>query len=96
MIIAIIPAAGKGKRLGGGGRSSGRETVARVAAGAIAKKILEEYNIDIIAYTIALGGIEAKERNLEVIYQNRLYCPDMEAYQKMCERIEEVKKRRNF
>ncbi|RLG11427.1 chorismate synthase [Candidatus Pacearchaeota archaeon] len=76
----------------GGGRSSGRETVARVAAGAVAKRILEEYGIEVFAYTIALGGIEAKERNLDVIFQNHLFCPDMEAYQKMCERIKEVKK----
>jgi len=76
----------------GGGRSSGRETVARVAAGAIAKRILEEYNIEVIAYTVALGGIEAKKRDLEVIYKNHLYCPDEESYEKMCKRIEEVKK----
>ncbi|MCS7279779.1 MAG: chorismate synthase [Thermodesulfobacteriaceae bacterium] len=76
----------------GGGRSSGRETVARVAAGAVAKRILEEYHIEVTAYTIALGGIEAKKRNLEIIYQNHLFCPDLEAYQKMCEKIEEVKK----
>lgn len=76
----------------GGGRSSGRETVARVAAGAVAKRILEEYQIEVIAYTIALGGIEVKERNLEVIYQNHLFCPDLEAYHKMCQKIEEIKR----
>ena len=76
----------------GGGRSSGRETVARVAAGAIAKRILEEYGIEVIAYTISLGGIFAKERNLEVIYKNHLFCPDMEAYKDMCEKIEKTKK----
>lgn len=76
----------------GGGRSSGRETVARVAAGAVAKRILEEYGIEVIAYTISLGGVEAKERNLKFIYENHLFCPDIEAYKKMCERIEEVKK----
>ena len=75
----------------GGGRSSGRETVARVAAGAVAKRILEEYGIEVIAYTIALGGIEAKERNLEAIYKNHLFCPDMKAYEKMCEKIEKTK-----
>jgi chorismate synthase len=76
----------------GGGRSSGRETVARVAAGAVAKRILEEYGIEVIAYTISLGGIEVKEKNLEVIYKNHLFCPDMSAYEKMCEKIEETKK----
>ncbi len=76
----------------GGGRSSGRETVARVAAGAIAKRILEEYGIEVTAYTISLGGIFAKERNLEVIYKNHLFCPDMEAYKDMCEKIEKTKR----
>jgi len=76
----------------GGGRSSGRETVARVAAGAIAKRILEEYGIEVTAYTISLGGIFAKERNLEVIYKNHLFCPDMKAYKDMCEKIEKTKR----
>uniref|UniRef100_A0A7V4JPQ5 Chorismate synthase n=1 Tax=Thermodesulfobacterium geofontis TaxID=1295609 RepID=A0A7V4JPQ5_9BACT len=76
----------------GGGRSSGRETVARVAAGAVAKRVLEEYGIEVIAYTISFGGIEVREKNLEVIYKNHLFCPDMEAYEKMCEKIEETKK----
>ncbi len=75
----------------GGGRSSGRETVARVAGGAVAKRILEEYGIEVLAYTIALGGVFAKERNLEVIYKNHLFCPDMKAYEEMCERIEKIK-----
>ncbi|MCD6490178.1 MAG: chorismate synthase [Thermodesulfobacterium sp.] len=76
----------------GGGRSSGRETVARVAAGAVAKRILEEYGIEVIAYTVSLGGVFAKERNLEIIYKNYLFCPDMEAYKEMCEKIEKIKK----
>jgi chorismate synthase len=76
----------------GGGRSSGRETVARVAAGAVAKRILEEYKIEVHSYTIALGGIEAKERDLNFVYQNRLFCPDKEAYEKMIEKIEKTKK----
>ena len=51
----------------GGGRSSGRETVARVAAGAIAKKILKEQGIDIVAYTLAIGGIRAEKIDLSKI-----------------------------
>ena len=76
----------------GGGRSSGRETVGRVAAGAIAKRILEEYSIEVIAYTIALGGVEAKKRDLSQVYQNKLYCPDEEAYELMIKEIEKAKK----
>lgn len=76
----------------GGGRASGRETVARVAAGAVAKRVLEEYGIEVHAYTINLGGVEAKERDLSFIYQNRLFCPDPEAYAKMLQKIEETAK----
>ncbi|MDP3017227.1 MAG: chorismate synthase, partial [Deltaproteobacteria bacterium] len=43
----------------GGGRASSRETVGRVAAGAIAKKILAQEKISILAYTLELGGIRA-------------------------------------
>ena len=45
----------------GGGRSSGRETAARVAAGAIAKRILSDAGISIVAYTEQVGDIRAKE-----------------------------------
>ena len=42
----------------GGGRSSGRETTARVAAGAVAAKVLEELGIEIFAYTKAIGPVQ--------------------------------------
>lgn len=74
----------------GGGRASGRETVARVAAGAVAKRILEEYGINVQAYTINLGGITAKERDLAFAEENRLFCPDREAYDRMLQKIEET------
>ena len=55
----------------GGGRSSGRETLARVAAGAVAKKILKNYyGIDIVAYTKGVGGIESDEFVEEFIEGN--------------------------
>lgn len=76
----------------GGGRSSGRETVARVAAGAVAKRVLEEYGISVIAYTIELGGIKIKKKDLTEVFNNFLYCPDKEAFQKMVELIEKTKK----
>ncbi len=77
----------------GGGRASGRETVARVAAGAIAKRILEEYHIEVHAYTINLGGIEARARDLDYIYQNRLFCPDPVAFEEMLKKIEETSRK---
>jgi len=76
----------------GGGRSSGRETAARVAAGAVAKRVLEEYGIEVLAYTVELGGIKAKKRDFSVIFQNFLYCPDEEAFEEMRELIERTKK----
>ena len=77
----------------GGGRSSGRETVARVAAGAVAKRLLEEWGIEVLAYTVALGGVKAERRDLSVIHENRFFCPDPEAARKMEERIKEVRAR---
>ncbi|MES0445113.1 MAG: chorismate synthase [Desulfobacterales bacterium] len=76
----------------GGGRASARETVARVAAGAVAKAILHRENIEIFAYTIELGGVSAKERDLEVMDKNMFYCPDMKAAKKMEERVLQIKK----
>jgi chorismate synthase len=76
----------------GGGRASARETVARVAAGAVARKILAGEGITVIGYTVALGGIIAEKRDMAAIGENRLFCPDHEAAVRMETRIEEVKK----
>ena len=76
----------------GGGRSSGRETAARVAAGAIAKKILAERKIRIIAYTLAVGDIYAKKIDLNTIESNIVRCPDSEQAELMIEKIQEVRK----
>ena len=75
----------------GGGRASGRETVARVAAGAVAKKILDQEGITVSAYTIALGGIRAQKVDLGAVYENVLFCPDLDAVPKILERLQEVK-----
>lgn len=65
----------------GGGRSSGRETAARVAAGAIAKKILAEFGIQITTYTLSIGDVEIDKNNFdrEEISRNFLAMPDKEA-----------------
>ena len=75
----------------GGGRASARETAARVAAGAIAKKLLAHHGISVIAYTVALGGISASRRDLHEITNNLLGCPDAAAAARMVSRIEEVR-----
>ncbi len=76
----------------GGGRASGRETVARVASGAVAQKLLDIYNIDVLAYTISLGGIGITTRNLSGVEGNPLFCPDEEASRAMLKRLAEIKK----
>jgi len=76
----------------GGGRASGRETAARVAAGAIAGKVIAREGIEIIAYTRELGGIAAEQITLADIDRNSILCPDMEATEKMKNALEEARK----
>lgn len=63
----------------GGGRSSGRETIGRVIAGAIAAKILKELKIEVTAFTKSIGAITISETNFTKadIYSSRLYMPDL-------------------
>jgi chorismate synthase len=63
----------------GGGRASGRETAGRVAAGSIAKKVIGQSGIRVVAYTMELGGIAARRLSLDRINDNILYCPDPDA-----------------
>ena len=60
----------------GSGRSSGRETVGRVAAGAIARSILEGVGARVRAYTVQVGAIVAEKRDLEIVEENPVRCPD--------------------
>jgi len=62
----------------GGGRSSGRETIARVAAGAVAIKILNQLGITFHTYTQSIGhiGIDYSRFDIDEIYNNQLYMPD--------------------
>ena len=75
----------------GGGRASARETVARVAAGAVAKRLLEQEKIAVLAYTIELGGIAMSTFDLANVHKNVFCCPDMDAAQRMEKRVAEVK-----
>ena len=74
----------------GGGRSSARETAARVAAGAVARKFLDTRGIWVQACTLALGGVQCRNFDPEEIDRNGLYCPDAEAAEKMLDRIKEL------
>ncbi len=62
----------------GGGRSSARETAVRVAAGAIAKKVLKENNIEITGYISQIGSVKISQENIDYqqINQNDFFCPD--------------------
>jgi chorismate synthase len=80
----------------GGGRSSARETAARVAAGAIAKTILQNENIKIQAYVSQVGGIktEADYNSLDLskTETNEVRCPDENVAQLMIQHIKAIKK----
>ena len=80
----------------GGGRSSARETIARVAAGAIAKQILEKKGIKITAFVNQVGNIKLDKHYSQVdfnnIEKNIVRCPDENIAQQMISSIETVKK----
>ncbi len=75
----------------GGGRSSGRETVARLAAGAIARQILASKGIDILAYTIQIGDVVAQERDYGEVKQNFTSTPDKAAAIRMANLVEQMR-----
>lgn len=75
----------------GGGRASGRETAARVAAGAVAKMFLAKHGIHITAYTKKAAGIECGETDLSVIEKNPLRACSLEAAARMQEAVEKLR-----
>jgi len=83
----------------GGGRASGRETAARVAAGDVARQVLnalaKEYEIEpmkAVAYTVEAAGVAASECDFSVIEQNPMRCCDMDAARDMEREIAELAK----
>ena len=76
----------------GGGRASARETVSRVAAGAVAGEILSHHGIRVVAYTLALGGIRADRCDLDEIQNNMFCCPDPAAAKEIEKRVAETRK----
>jgi len=79
----------------GSGRASGRETAARVAGGAVAKLILKQFNIDIYAFTRAIGDIYAQIIDRTEIERNIVRSPDREVAQKMIELVNKVKEEKD-
>ncbi|MGY6529889.1 MAG: chorismate synthase [Cyanobacterium sp.] len=85
----------------GGGRSSARETIGRVAAGAIAKKILKQVaGVEIIAYVKSIKDIEATNINQDTVTQeqvesNIVRCPDSVTAEKMIDLIDQIRKEKD-
>ena len=77
----------------GGGRSSARETVGRVAAGAIAKKLLARERIKIIGFTRQVGNHIAKNIDYREIENNIVRCPDNKIAEKMINSIMRARKK---
>lgn len=75
----------------GGGRSSARETAARVAAGVVARKVLAPLNMRIMAYTLEIAGVRAEHMDMEAIHQNPFCCPDLAVVPKMREAVLKAK-----
>lgn len=80
----------------GGGRSSARETAARVAAGAVAQQILAQKGIKIIAYVSQVGILELntpyQALNFDTIEQNPVRCPDQKLAAEMEQYIKDIRK----
>ncbi len=75
----------------GGGRSSGRETVGRVAAGAVAKMLLREHSIEVYAYTVGIGSVKAQTIDPAFAENDPLRCADPEAASAMAEMVDRVR-----
>jgi chorismate synthase len=85
------------RAVAGGGRASARETIGRVAAGAVATKILERLcpGMEIVAYVTTIHDIEATVDPAKVqsadVEANATRCPDAAASERMIERIKQVR-----
>lgn len=81
----------------GGGRASARETACRVAAGAVAIKLLEHYGIKLVAFVSSVGNESAKVKSEDIAelrektYASPVYCPDEKASTKIINTINKVK-----
>ncbi|WP_063655980.1 chorismate synthase [Candidatus Arsenophonus triatominarum] len=80
----------------GGGRSSARETVMRVAAGAIAKKYLQQkLGITVRAYLSQMGDISCELKDWDLVEQNPFFCPDATKLEAMDTLLRSLKKEGN-
>ena len=80
----------------GGGRSSARETLARVAAGSIAKQLLQTLGVEVYAYVSQVGDLKMENTHLEInrdlIESNEVRCPDPGMAMQMIDLIKKIRK----
>ncbi len=76
----------------GGGRSSARETAMRVAAGAIAKKVLAQKGIQIRGYLSQLGPIKAEKFDWNEVENNPFFCPDVNKVPEMADYMDQLRR----
>jgi chorismate synthase len=76
----------------GGGRASARETIGRVAAGAIAKLLLAREGIRVLAWTSQLGDLRAQSFDEDEIERNIMRCPDASVAEEMIARVEAARR----
>ena len=86
----------------GGGRASGRETAARVAAGAVAKKLLFHHKIECLAFVSAIGGIKIPPQDLlnlkelrQKTHKSPIFCPDPKTEALILEKIQKIKEEKD-
>jgi len=80
----------------GGGRSSARETAGRVAAGAVASKLLKTLGVTVLSYTKSIGDIEiSSEFDENEIFKNPFYMPDGQAAQRAGEYVKGLMEKRD-
>jgi chorismate synthase len=79
----------------GGGRSSARETAMRVGAGAIARKIIEQNNIEIFGYISQIGEKKINQNSIDFneINNNELFCPDKKAVGEFSDYLLDIRKK---
>ena len=76
----------------GGGRASARETVGRVAAGAVARKLLAGAGITVVGYTLQLMHLRAQVIDEDEIERNPMRCPDPEVAAEMVAMVEQARR----
>ncbi|MFZ5863785.1 MAG: chorismate synthase [Nitrospirota bacterium] len=79
----------------GGGRSSARETIGRVAAGAIARKLLARHGMSVVGYVTQIGPVKVVDKDLSAINHNALFSPDPNVVEAMTAVIKDAQAKKD-